>query len=99
MRMLARKASRGDGPVARTSSRGRMESVRSRDRTVIRYLRRGSGPPLLLIHGTNANYNQWLPIMPALSRHHTVYAMARRGHQGSEDAASYELDREIEDVI
>jgi pimeloyl-ACP methyl ester carboxylesterase len=37
--------------------------------------------------------------MPALSRHLTVYAMIRRGYQGSEDADSYQIDREVEDVV
>jgi pimeloyl-ACP methyl ester carboxylesterase len=76
-----------------------MDDLRSRDGTLIRYVRRGSGPPLLLIHGTNADHTQWLPIMPVLSRHLTVYAMIRRGHRGSEDAGSYQIDREIEDIV
>ena len=76
-----------------------MDRFRSTDGTLIRYMRRGSGPPLLLIHGTSADSNQWQRIMPALSRHLTVYAMIRRGYQGSEDADAYQIDREVEDIV
>jgi len=97
MGISARKVIRADARGARTGSR--MDGFRSTDGTLIRYMRRGSGPPLLLIHGTSADSNQWQRIMPALSRHLTVYAMIRRGYQGSEDADSYQIDREVEDIV
>jgi pimeloyl-ACP methyl ester carboxylesterase len=75
-----------------------MHSIQSRDGTPIRYFRRGHGPAILLIHGTAADHSRWAPILPALQRHFTVYAMDRRGRGGSGDAALYRMDDEFADV-
>ena len=75
-----------------------MHSIQSRDGTPIRYFRRGHGPAILLIHGTAADHSRWAPIVPALQRHFTVYAMDRRGRGGSGDAALYRMDDEFADV-
>jgi pimeloyl-ACP methyl ester carboxylesterase len=72
--------------------------VASSDGTVISVRRSGSGPPLLLVHGTTADHQRWLPILPRFEQHFTVYAMDRRGRGGSGDAPDYELLREAEDV-
>jgi pimeloyl-ACP methyl ester carboxylesterase len=40
----------------------------------IRYLRAGSGPPLVLLHGLLGYSFSWRFTLPALSRHATVYA-------------------------
>ncbi len=40
-----------------------------------RYLRAGSGPPLLLLHGFMAYSFSWRFNMEALSQHFTVYAI------------------------
>ena len=82
-----------------TEARQLTDTIRSKDGTVIRYLRRGGGgPPLLLIHGTNANHSAWSQVVPALETHFTVYAMDRRGYGSSEDAQSYHFESEIEDI-
>ena len=52
----------------------------------------------MLIHGTAADHSRWAPIVPALQRHFTVYAMDRRGRGGSGDAAAYRMDDEFADV-
>jgi len=75
-----------------------MDSVRSEDGTPIRYFRRGHGPAILLIHGTAADHSRWAPVIPALQRHFTVYAMDRRGRGGSGDAAAYRMADEYADV-
>ncbi|WP_331235944.1 alpha/beta fold hydrolase [Natronorarus salvus] len=75
-----------------------MEAVTSADGTEIAYERTGSGPPLVLVHGTTADHTRWDPVRPALEEQFTVYAMDRRGRGESGDAADYELDREFEDV-
>jgi pimeloyl-ACP methyl ester carboxylesterase len=41
----------------------------------MRYLRAGSGPPLILLHGLMAYSFSWRLNIPALSRHATVYAV------------------------
>src|SRR5216684_849934 len=80
------------------SAGARMHSIQSEDGTPIRYFRRGHGPAILLIHGTAADHSRWAPILPALQRHFTVYAMDRRGRGGSGDAARYRMDDEFADV-
>lgn len=75
-----------------------METVTSADGTPIAYERAGSGPPLVLVHGTTADHTRWDPIRPAFEEHVTVYAIDRRGRGESGDATEYALDREAEDV-
>jgi pimeloyl-ACP methyl ester carboxylesterase len=75
-----------------------MQKVRSNDGTTIGYLKRGSGPPLLLVHGMTADHSRWSPISPRFEQHFTVYAMDRRGRGGSGDAPDYDIRREAEDV-
>jgi pimeloyl-ACP methyl ester carboxylesterase len=75
-----------------------MEQTRSKDGTVIGFRRSGSGPPLLLVHGTTADHSRWSLIAPRFEQHFTVYAMDRRGRGGSGDAPDYALAREAEDV-
>ena len=43
------------------------------------YEEHGSGPPVLLIHGTGAFADLWSPILGGLSRRHRVIAYDRRG--------------------
>ena len=75
-----------------------MHAIRSEDGTPIRYFRRGHGPAILLIHGTAADHSRWAPVVSALLRHFTVYAMDRRGRVGSGDAAAYRMEEEFVDV-
>lgn len=41
----------------------------------MRYLRQGSGPPLVLVHGLMGYSFSWRYVMPVLSKHATVYAV------------------------
>jgi pimeloyl-ACP methyl ester carboxylesterase len=75
-----------------------MEQIRSRDGTVIGFRRSGSGPSLLLVHGTTADHSRWAAILPHLAQQFTVYAMDRRGRGASGDAPHYDVMREAEDV-
>jgi pimeloyl-ACP methyl ester carboxylesterase len=76
-----------------------MHTVLSRDGTRIAFWRSGTGPPLLLVHGATADHSTtWRFMLPELERHFTVYAMDRRGRGGSGDAATYDLQREAEDI-
>lgn len=45
--------------------------------------RRGSGPPLLLLHGYPQNHLMWRHIAPALAERHTVVAADLRGYGDS----------------
>jgi len=53
----------------------------------IRYLRGGSGPLALLLHGWPQDWTAWRHVMPALARQFTVVAVDLRGVGGSEAAA------------
>ena len=75
-----------------------METVTSADGTTIAHERTGSGPPLVLVHGTTADHTRWEPIRPAFEEHFTVYAIDRRGRGESGDTDEYALEREFEDV-
>src|SRR5512136_1287001 len=75
-----------------------MEKVSSADGTSIAYQRSGTGAPLVLVHGTGGTHSRWAPIVPALEKHFTVYAVDRRGRGESSDAAAYTIEREFEDV-
>jgi pimeloyl-ACP methyl ester carboxylesterase len=75
-----------------------METVTSRDGTRIAYVRRGSGPALVMVHGTTADHTRWDSVTPWLEDEFTVVAMDRRGRGESGDADTYEVVREGEDV-
>ena len=75
-----------------------MSAISSNDGTRIAYSRSGSGPPLVLVHGTTADHTRWARLLPELEQHFSVYAMDRRGRGGSSDAAEYAIEREFEDV-
>lgn len=81
-----------------TPAETEMETVTSADGTEIAFERVGSGPPLVLVHGSAATHTAWEPVRPAFEEHFTVYAMDRRGLGESDDADEYALDREAEDV-
>jgi pimeloyl-ACP methyl ester carboxylesterase len=74
------------------------EFVLSADGTPIAVWRSGAGPPLLLVHGTTADHTRWAPVLPAFEAEYSVLALDRRGRGRSGDAASYEFEREFEDV-
>jgi pimeloyl-ACP methyl ester carboxylesterase len=75
-----------------------MLTVTSRDGTSIAYWRSGTGPPLVLVHGTTADHSRWARLLPDLESHFTVYAIDRRGRGGSDDHPEYTIAREFEDV-
>jgi pimeloyl-ACP methyl ester carboxylesterase len=75
-----------------------METVRSKDGTRIAFELSGSGSPLILVHGTSADHTRWAPVLPALEKHFTVYAVDRRGRGGSGEATEYDIEREFEDI-
>jgi pimeloyl-ACP methyl ester carboxylesterase len=81
-----------------TGGENPMETVTSRDGTEIAYYQRGTGPPLILVHGTvAANPIAW-PACAGLTQRFTVYAMGRRGRRASGDGRTYALEREFGDV-
>jgi pimeloyl-ACP methyl ester carboxylesterase len=72
--------------------------VTSKDGTSIASWQSGSGPPLVLVHGTTRDHYAWDQVLPALSQQFTVYAVDRRGRGASEDGPIYTIEREFEDI-
>jgi pimeloyl-ACP methyl ester carboxylesterase len=75
-----------------------MEKVISKDGTEVSFLRKGTGPPLILVHGTTAEHSRWLPIISHFEKEFTVYAVDRRGRGGSGDSEDYNIIKEVEDI-
>src|SRR5712675_1224064 len=71
----------------------------SADGTVIGYESVGSGPPLLLVHGSTGTRARWSSVRAPLAQRHTVHAMDLRGRGlSTAEAGPYSLPREAEDV-
>jgi pimeloyl-ACP methyl ester carboxylesterase len=84
--------------ISTAPARTTMTTFTSRDGVPIACERTGSGPPLVLVHGTAADRSRWAPVLPALSARLTVYACDRRGRGASGDQPAYAMEREFEDV-
>jgi pimeloyl-ACP methyl ester carboxylesterase len=52
------------------------------------YKEAGSGPPILLIHGTSIDADTWGPSFDALAADHRVVAYDRRGHSRTREAGA-----------
>jgi pimeloyl-ACP methyl ester carboxylesterase len=77
-----------------------MNTLTSRDGTIIAYEKLGNGPPVVLVDG--AFCHRAFGPMPALaallSKHFTVFHYDRRGRGDSGDTAPYAVEREVEDL-
>jgi pimeloyl-ACP methyl ester carboxylesterase len=74
------------------------ESTTSADGTTVGYFRCGTGPALVITHGSVSTSEQWLPATEHLAPHFTCFVHDRRGRGRSGDAAAYELSTEVEDI-
>jgi pimeloyl-ACP methyl ester carboxylesterase len=77
---------------------GGPRSIRSRDGTSIAVFSSGSGPPLILVHGTTADHTTFRVLGPRLEPHFTIHAVDRRGRGASGDTLPYSIMREFEDI-
>ncbi|OBG26490.1 alpha/beta fold hydrolase [Mycobacterium sp. 852002-51057_SCH5723018] len=76
-----------------------MSTAVSADGTVIGYETAGSGPALLLVHGSTGTHARWSSVREPLAQRYTVHAMDRRGRGlSTAEAGPYGLRREAEDV-
>jgi len=65
------------------------------------YLDEGSGPPLVLVHGSIADYREWSKQMEPLSQYYRVIAYSRRYHWPNSSPgkdADATLDRQADDL-
>ena len=74
-------------------------SASSADRTSIGVFTSGTGPPLVLVHGTSADHTTFRVVGPILGDRFTVHAVDRRGRGASGDELPYSIEREFEDVV
>jgi pimeloyl-ACP methyl ester carboxylesterase len=73
-------------------------TITSMDGTALSVRVSGSGPPLVLVHGTATDKESWGFVVPYLEPHHTVWRYDRRGRGGSGDAEHYVPTLEAADV-
>ena len=73
-------------------------SAKSADGTTIGFQKLGTGPSLVVVHGSLSTGDEWLPFATALADQYTCYLMARRGRARSADAMDYSLVKECEDI-
>ncbi|MFC4350461.1 alpha/beta fold hydrolase [Fodinicurvata halophila] len=65
----------------------------------VSYHRYGSGPPLVLVHGSFTDHiTNWQFVAPVLAREFTVYSVARRGRGGTTATQGHSVQEEAEDV-
>lgn len=72
--------------------------VESRDGTPIGYVRVGSGPPLVVVHGAWASGDSYLPFADALGKRFSCFVMDRRGRGNSGDGPEYDFQCELADI-
>jgi pimeloyl-ACP methyl ester carboxylesterase len=78
-----------DGGSGLDAEEVRVVKVNGHDRA---YLKVGSGPPLLLLHGLGGSLGTWDRVIPTLARHFTVIAPDLLGHgRSAKPRADYSL--------
>jgi len=67
----------------------------------IHYVEKGSGPPLILVHGSLSDYTYWLSQMTPLSRHYRVVAYSRRYNwpNSNPERNGYSAEADAEDLV
>jgi pimeloyl-ACP methyl ester carboxylesterase len=73
-------------------------TVTSADGTAIGCRILGSGPALVVVHGSVATGEAWIPVAERLAKEFTLYLIDRRGRGLSGDAREYSLATEAEDI-
>jgi pimeloyl-ACP methyl ester carboxylesterase len=65
----------------------------------LRYVRKGEGPPVLLLHGISSSLYTWKDVLPALAAHHDVIAMDFPGFGDSAIPAPASGERTLRSVV
>jgi pimeloyl-ACP methyl ester carboxylesterase len=76
-----------------------MERIASPTDARVSYDKRGSGPPLVLVHGGFSDHEtNWAFVMPLLTQRFTVHAVARRGRGETDATEGHGVEDEGRDV-
>jgi pimeloyl-ACP methyl ester carboxylesterase len=76
-----------------------MQSFSSPAGATVSYVKYGSGPALVLVHGAFSDHDtNWEFVKPLLEQHFTVYAIARRGRGQTDATKGHSIDDESIDV-
>lgn len=71
------------------------------EQAVLAYVERGSGPPVIFVHGALSDYRTWMPQLEAVAPRYRGIAYSRRCHYpnvSSAEAAGYSWERQLEDL-
>ena len=94
----AQQKSQDDSLVIKLG-KGFVSDTASVNGTTIHYVRGGTGPVVILVHGFPEDWYEWHKIMPRLSKKFTVIAVDLRGIGGSKATlAGYEKANMAEDI-
>jgi pimeloyl-ACP methyl ester carboxylesterase len=71
-----------------------------RENVTVSYDKYGSGPPLVLVHGSFSDHKtNWTFVKPLFEQQFTVYAIARRGRGETTATVGHSLNDESQDVV
>jgi pimeloyl-ACP methyl ester carboxylesterase len=76
----------------------RERELRSPDGTRIGFVEIGSGPPLVIAHGSVSTAEHWMAVAMHLAPRFTCHVMDRRGRGRSGNAPDHTIEREAEDI-
>src|SRR5258708_2518620 len=75
-----------------------MQTVTSKDGTIIAYEKLGAGPAVILVGGAMTIHSDLTPLAQLLASDFTVINYDRRGRGDSTDTNPFSVEREIEDI-
>lgn len=77
-----------------------MTTLLSKSGATVSYRKSGSGPPLVLIHGSFSDHlTNWEFVLPMLDRHFTNVAVALRGRGKTDATMGHTIDDEALDTV
>lgn len=77
-----------------------MQKIKTHAGVTVSYTKRGSGPPLVLVHGAFSDHHtNWEFVEPILRERFTLYAIARRGRGDTDATQGHSVPDEIQDVV
>ncbi|MEO8398139.1 MAG: alpha/beta hydrolase, partial [Chloroflexota bacterium] len=85
-------------PTSAANERYTIDSVTSKDGTVISYRQLGHGDGIVLLHGSMESAASHMGLANALADAFTVYLPERRGHMENVNRSTYSMQREVEDL-